>query len=70
MLLGQEMLLDRNLLEVRIVELNQQGYDDVLPASFEISVELCQEVPLLVVELDNQLGPHVADHLQHVRHLV
>ena len=54
----------------RIVELNQQGYEDVLPASIEISVELCQEVPLLVVELDNQLGPHVSDHLQpnHVGH--
>ena len=51
------MLLDRNLLEVRIVELNQQGYEDVLPASIEISVELCQEVPQLslVVELDTSL---------------
>ena len=66
------MLLDRNLLEERIVELNQQGYEDVLPASIEISVELRQEVPQLslVVELDNQLGPHVTDHLQHVRHFV
>ena len=49
------MLLDRNLLEERIVELNQQGYEDVLPASIEISVELCQEVLLLVVELDTSL---------------
>ena len=51
------MLLDRNLLEVRIVELNQQGYEDVLPASIEISVELRQEVPQLslVVELDTSL---------------
>ena len=41
----------------RIVELNQQGYEDVLPASIEISVELCQEVPQLslVVELDTTL---------------
>ena len=43
----------------RIVELNQQGYEDVLPASIEISVELCQEVPLLVVELSTYFVPQM-----------
>ena len=62
----------RNCYDRNCYDRNFNFHEDVLPASIEISVELRQEVPQLslVVELDNQLGPHVTDHLQHVRYLV
>ena len=47
---------------------NQQAYEEVVPVSSYLSrlrvlrLELCQEVPLLVVELDKLLGSSVADH--------